>query len=403
MLADSETSSDPYYQVWKRANILDQKQEGYASIGIKIRLGDFTTDKARKLAELIKNHANDEIRLTIGQNILIRDVKKESLPYFYLQLQSMDLADPGYDSTTDITACPGTDTCNLGIASSTGMARVLEQTLKYEFPNYAYCKDLSIKISGCMNSCGQHSIADIGFYGMSMKMGKLTLPAFQVLLGGSNLENGQGRFADKVIKIPSKRGPEALRYLLRDFEDGKQDQEIFTAYYLRQGKEYFYQLLKPLADLSSTEKDIMIDWGHSEEYIKAIGVGECAGVVIDLVGTLLFESEEKLENAQNAFNHKKWADSIYHSYAALINTAKAVLIGENLKTNTHAGIISDFDQYFVESGLLPLGQKFADLIYQIKENAPSEEFAGNYLEEARTFFDLIDSLRTNSLKDESPS
>ena len=397
------TIEDPYYKAWLRTNVVPQKQEGYSAVGIKVRLGDFKSDQARQLADLVKNFANDEIRLSIGQNILIRDVNNASLPFFYLELKSMGLAELGYNGTTDITACPGTDTCNLGIASSTGMARVLEQTLQNEFPNYAYCKDLKIKISGCMNSCGQHSIAQIGFYGMSIKKGELTLPAFQVLLGGSNRENGNGRFADKVIKIPSKRGPEALRYLLRDFDQGKSEHETFAEYYVRMGKDHFYQLLKPLSDLDTVNKDMLIDWGHSEAYIKAIGIGECAGVVVDLVSTLLFESEEKLENAKEAITFEKWADSIYHSYAALINTAKAVLIGENLKTNTHAGIIKDFDQYFVESGLLPLDKRFADLTYQIKEREPSETFARNYLEEARNFYDLIDGLRAKSIQDENRS
>ena len=96
-----------------------------------------------------------------------------------------------------MTSCPGTDTCNLGIASSTGLARVLEETLKEEFPSYVNNKDISIKISGCMNACGQHSIAQIGFYGMSIKKGKLTIPAFQVLLGGGVVGNGKGSFFEQ--------------------------------------------------------------------------------------------------------------------------------------------------------------------------------------------------------------
>jgi sulfite reductase (ferredoxin) len=388
------------YKIWKSSNVINQKQAGRFAIGIKVRLGDFFTDKARSLAHLIKDYASNEIRLTIGQGILIRHVPKALLPFFYERLKELGFSNPGYQSTLDITSCPGTDTCNLGIASSTGLSRVLETTLLEEFPQFVHDKKLNIKISGCMNSCGQHSIAAIGFYGMSIKNGNVVIPGFQILLGGSNEGNGKARFADKVIKIPSKRGPSALRILLTDYEKSKKQEESFADYYKRKEKSYFYQLLKPLADMSEPEKDLAIDWGHSEKYVKAIGVGECAGVVIDLVTTLLFETEEKLANSEQAISDKRWADSIYHSYSALVNTAKAVLIGENIKTNTQVGIIQDFDKYFVDSGLLSLDTRFSELIYQLKNNEPTEEFAKKYRKEAKEFYVLIDNLRKNSLENE---
>lgn len=389
------------YNNWKQSNVFEQKQHGLHAIGIKVRLGDFYTDKARILADLIKNYAADELRLTISQGILIRNIKEELLPFFYEKLSELGFTDIGYGSTLDITSCPGTDTCNLGIASSTGLARELEKTLTEEFPMYANHKDISIKLSGCMNACGQHSIAQIGFYGMSIKKGNLVIPAFQILLGGGNLGDGNGRFADKIIKIPSKKGPEALRLLIYDYEDHKLNGQSFNDYYLDNGKDHFYQLLKPLADITEVDKDIFIDWGHKENYIKAIGVGECAGVVIDLVSTLLFETEEKLENARLNIEAGKWSDSVYQSYSGIINTAKAVLIGENIKTNTQAGIVKDFDQYFIDSGLIQMGGTLSDLVYEIKNTKASADFANTYLEKAQIFYKLIDALRTNAVKDES--
>lgn len=396
------TNMDAFaYESWRQSNVLEQKQEGLFSIGIKVRLGDFYTDKARILADLIKDYAADELRLTISQGILIRNIKAELLPFFYEKLSELGFTDIGYASALDVTSCPGTDTCNLGIASSTGLARELEKTLADEFPMYVNNKDISIKLSGCMNACGQHSIAQIGFYGMSMKKGNLVIPAFQVLLGGGTLGDGNGRFADKIIKIPSKRGPDALRLLIFDYEDNKLNDQSFNDYYLDIGKDHFYQLLKPLADISEVNKDIFIDWGHNENYIKAIGVGECAGVVIDLVSTLLFETEEKLENAELSLEAGKWADSIYQSYTGIINTAKAVLIGENVKTNTQAGIVKDFDQYFTSSGLIQMEGTLSDLVYEIKNTEASADFAQEYLAKAQHFYKLIDALRTNALKDES--
>ena len=252
-----------------------------------------------------------------------------------------------------------------------------------------------------MNACGQHSIAQIGFYGMSIKKDKLIIPAFQVLLGGGVIGNGEGNFSNKIIKIPSKKGPEALRILLTDYETQKSEEELFNDYYARKGKDYFYQLLKPLANIHEVTNELLVDWGHDQAYIKAIGVGECAGVIIDLVSTLLFESEEKIENARLGIENQRWADSIYHSYSALLNTAKAVLIGENLKTNTQHGIINDFDQYFIQSGLIELDGSFSELILQIKKNKATEAFANQYLNDAIAFYKTIDSLRSKTIKNES--
>ncbi|WP_369049513.1 HEPN domain-containing protein [Tenacibaculum sp. UWU-22] len=381
------------YENWKTTNIIKQKQEGLYAIGIKVHLGDFYTDKARLLADLIKKYAANEMRFTLRQNILIRHVREELLPFFYVELQKLGFAEAGYNSLLDITACPGTDTCNLGISSSTGIAVELERILKTEYPQYVNTKDIAIKISGCMNACGQHNMAHIGFQGMSIKVGSLLAPALQVLIGGGVLKDGQGRFADKLVKIPSKKGPEALRILLNDFEKKKQQNEDFLGYYDRLGKTYFYDLLKHLSDTTTLTKDDFIDWGHTEKYIKAIGVGECAGVIIDLVATLLFESEEKLDHANSAIQNKLWADSIYHSYSAIINTAKALLIYKGLKTNTQAGIIANFDETFVATNEIELAVPFTDFISQIKENYPSEIFAKKYLTDANQFYKQVDSYR----------
>ncbi|CAG0925803.1 unnamed protein product, partial [Notodromas monacha] len=167
------------FEIWKQTNVFAQKQTGFVAVGIRVPLGDFTTATARELAKVVDAFAADDIRLTLTQNIVLRFVKPDDLPALYNALKSIGLNAPGYESPVDITACPGTDTCNLGIASSTGLAVELE------------------RISGCMNACGQHNMADIGFQGMTVKAGVKIAPASQVLLGGRPLGDGQAVFSDK--------------------------------------------------------------------------------------------------------------------------------------------------------------------------------------------------------------
>ncbi len=385
------------YEQWRSTNLVPQKQDGFVAIGIKVLLGDFYTDKARLFADLVEKYAAGEIRLSLRQNILIPYVKEELIPFFYMELEKLGFTEAGYNKALDITACPGTDTCNLGIASSTGIAQELERVIKAEYPHYINNPDVVIKISGCMNACGQHNMANIGFQGMSIRAkDKLVAPALQVLLGGGNIGNGNGKFADKVIKVPSKRGPEALRLILNDF-DSNGDGASYATYYEEKGEPYFYELLKPLGKLDNLNQDDFIDWGTEERYQKAIGIGECAGVVIDLIATLLFESEEKIQSAATSYQEGKWAASIYYSYASMVNSAKALLTAEKTKTNTHASIIKDFDEIFIASNRISLDKSFSELVLQLNKNEPTEKFALNYLEDAKNFLESVASFRKQEL------
>jgi sulfite reductase (ferredoxin) len=386
------------YFIWNKTNVFNQKQAGLFGVYVKVQLGNISTTRARELARIAKLYSNaSDIRITINQGFLLRDVSAEELPFLFNELSKLNLATPGFDSVGDITACPGTDTCNLAISNSTNISVELEKVIYAEYPELIYNHDIKIKISGCMNACGQHSLAQIGFHGSSFKVGTNVIPALQVLLGGGTIGNGKGRISDKVIKVASKRGPDVLRKLFDDFEKNAVEGEYFNSYYDKQGKDYFYQLLKPLADNSTLTANDFIDWGSKEKFQTAIGVGECAGVVIDLVQTLFFEAEEKLELSAEAFGNEQFGDSIYYTYAAFINGAKALLLDKEIHVNTHHGVINDFDKYFVETGDLKLKTTFKDLILQINQNEPTKQFAELYYIEAKEFLQTVKSIREKNL------
>jgi len=246
--------------------------------------------------------------------------------------------------------------------------------------------DIKIKISGCPNSCGQHGLAGIGLHGSTIKdkQGNV-LPALVVLLGGGKLKNGEGIISDKIIKLPSKRGPQALRLLLNDYDANSTDGEYYHDYFKRMGRNHFYTLLKPLGDLSSTVPEDYIDWGEEHKFILHTAVGECAGVMIDLVSTLLNDSEEKIEWATETLRNKQYADSIYHSYSAFINTAKALLLTRDIKPSTQIQVMNDFQKTFVESGVLATIPDFREYVLRINKSEPTEEFAISYLEASKQF------------------
>ncbi|PSL42669.1 sulfite reductase (ferredoxin) [Chitinophaga niastensis] len=384
------------YEAWKATNTFEQKQAGYVAAYVKVSLGNIGSAISRQLIEALRPVIADDVRVTANQGLLLKFIQPAHLPYVFSVLEEAGFADPGFDSIADITACPGTDTCNLGISSSTGISKVLESVIVDEFPDLVYNKDIKIKISGCMNSCGQHGIASIGFHGSSMKSAGKVLPALQVLLGGGIVGNGEGRVADKVIKVPSRRGPDVLRSLLHDYEINGLPDELFNNYYDRQGEKYFYELLKPLADLTTLKAEEFVDWGQAEQYATAIGVGECAGVVIDLVATLLLEAEEKLELGGAAIVNNAYSDGIYHAYSSFVQGAKALLLGEGVSCNTQTGIINDFDKHFVETGKFSFGSDFRTLVLQINGNEPTESFARQYFQQAESFYNQAQAYRQKS-------
>lgn len=373
------------YDEWLKTNVFEQKQSGFYGVYLKVQVGDIPSEKAREFVAAIKDLVADEIRITQNQGLMLKFVRKEALPSLFNNLNKLGMADPGFDSVSDVTTCPGTDTCNLGISNSMELARVLGELIKTEYHHLIFNREINIKISGCMNSCGQHGLAHIGFHGASLKAQGKVLPSVQVLLGGGTVGNGHGRVADKVIKVPSKRATLVLRAVLDDYEGNSTENESFHDYYDRQGKDYFYQMLKPIADLNTLIPEEFVDWGHIETYHTAIGVGECAGVMIDLVATLLLETDEKMSWADESFAAGAYADAISHTYSVFISAAKALLLDRGVNCNTQIGILRDFDAQYGENKELYNYSSFQDLVLQINKNEPSAEFAQSYREAAVNF------------------
>jgi len=388
------------YDAWVTNNVFEQKQKGWYAVQLRLQLGDIKAPEARKFAALVKEYAADDIRITVNQGFLLRFVRKEYLPHLFNELDKINLAEPGFDTIMDITACPGTDTCALGVTNSTGLAVKLEEVLREEYPHLVNESGIKIKMSGCMNSCGQHMAANIGFHGSSIKRGPLVFPAMQVVMGGGVDVEGKGFVAERVIKVPTRKIPDVVRYILADYEDNGGEFQYFNDYYYSQGKRYFYSLLKELANVTDVGKEFLFDWGQDQEYVQEIGVGECAGVALDMVATIINDAKERIDLAKDGIEQGAYADSIYNSYTGMIIGAKALLLSTDVKCNTHKGIIEDFDTHYVTNNKfnIPNGQSFSDLVLEIQNHEPSLEFAMQNLSAADNFFAQVGKVREAQLK-----
>ena len=397
-LKETEIHDSNKFEDWKKTNLYKQKQNGFYAVQIRILKGDIDADKARKLAAIVKKYATaEDIRLSVNQGAILKFVRPQYFKHLFNELDALGLAEPGFDTLADVTSCPGTDTCALGVTNSMALAVELENLIKEKFPQFLDESNIKMKISGCMNSCGQHMVASIGFHGSSIKKRPLIIPAMQIVLGGGIEANGEASVAQKVIKLPTKRILKAVTLILEDYETHAPEDVYFNQYFKSRGKIYFYDLLKPLANVDNIADDEFIDWGEDKAYKQEIGVGECAGASYDVVGTILQDAKEKIEEASNSLISKKWADAIYQSYTANVIAAKALLLGADIKCNTHIGIINDFQSHFIDNGLIPHIENFHDLIFQINKFEAHEAFAQNYFKQASAFVQMAKLYREKDI------
>ena len=382
------------YSTWLNTNSFAQKQQGYHGVYIRVQNGDIDFTTALRLSEIIQEFSHDEARVTQNQGLLLRFVPSDLLYKLYEELGTIGLNRPGAGSTHDLTTCPGVDTCNLAVTNSTGLGREIEALLAKKYPEFLHSKGIQIKISGCMNSCGQHMAADIGFHGSSLKIGERVVPAMQAVLGGGVANNGKGLIAEKVIKVPTKRAPKLVDTVLGDFNKNKEDNEPFSRYYSRKGKAYFYDLLKHLGDKENILIDEFSDWAKPEQkFVPEIGIGECAGVIVDSVESVLNEAEENHRLAERAAEEALWADAAFHYYTAFIVGAKALLLDLGIETNTRNSILELLDKNIRRIEGLHLGFSFSKEVSRIHKEKPDEKFVKAYSRLAAEFCAQITKFR----------
>ncbi len=389
------------FQRWVKTNTRAQRQEGYTVVTIALPLGDITSKQLRSLADIARRFTKETIRSTVEQNIVLRWVSQSDLVELHKALEAAGLGDPGAGSIVDIAACPGTDTCKLGISSSRGLAAELRKRLNEKnFQLDDSVVKLHIKISGCFNSCGQHHVADLGFYGVSRKMSGYAVPHFQVVLGGQ-WENNGSSYGLPVIAIPSKKIPEVVSRLTDRYAANRKSGESFKDFVARIGKVELKRMLedlaRPPADL--TDRSFFQDWGDPREYTLAdIGVGECAGAVVSSVEFDLAAAERELFEAQVALEDGQIEKAGETAYRSMLQAAKALVkIESSLVPDDPAQIVREFRARFYETQKFfdPFaGGKFAHYLFAAHEKSgqPYTQDGTRYLiDEAQLFIDAAHS------------
>jgi sulfite reductase (ferredoxin) len=385
------------FEAWRQNNVLPQRQEGYAVAIITLPLGDLTGDQARALADIARRYTGDTLRTTVDQNMLLRWVSEADLPAVYAELAAAQLALPGAGTISDITACPGTDTCKLGISSSRALAAELRRELTASgLDQDPKARGLHIKTSGCFNSCGQHHVADIGFLGVSRNVSGRRVPHFQLVIGGEWRHNG-GAYGLAIGAIPSKRVPEFTKRITEMYARDRSDGETFQGFVSRIGKKAIRTMVEELQVLPAYEQDpsYYSDWGDPREYtINDMGVGECAGEVVPYVEMGLAAAEREIFEAQLLLDEGQLAPAAARAYSAMLQAARALTRERNPNLgNEPEEVVGEFRRFFYDTQLFfdpYAGGKFAQYFFRVhddKARASTKEAAHQIIEEAQLFVD----------------
>jgi sulfite reductase (ferredoxin) len=386
------------FDAWVATNIYEQRQPGYAVVTVTCPLGDLTSDQMRSLADISRRYAGGNARTTVEQNLVLRWVPQNKVIDLYNELKAIGLGEGNAGTIVDITACPGTDTCKLGIASSRGLAGELRERLAVKSATLDEAiKNLRIKISGCFNSCGQHHVADIGFYGNSRNVGGYTVPHFQVMLGGMWNENAAS-YALAMGAVPSKRIPEIVDALTTRFAAERANSETFQRWCQRIGKKELKAIVDRFAPVPPRKDDpsFYSDWGDPREYtIGDMGVGECAGEVVSLASFGFSQAEAEAFEAQLLLDDGKFKEADEKAYNVMLRAAHTLVQLQWLDVPWDSNVIvNEFRTRFVDTKLFwdtYHADQFSRYLFVRHENGPDTRFntdtAHKIVEEANLFID----------------
>jgi sulfite reductase beta subunit-like hemoprotein len=267
------------FEAFVASNVQPQRQAGYVTVEVKITRGDLTPEQLRGLAQVTRDYTSGWARTTVQQNVVLRWVREESVYEVWQRLGELGLGDAGVNEITDTVSCPGTDSCKLGITSSMGLNRAVQERVVAMNLSDELTRQIHIKMSGCPNGCSQHHIANLGFYGASLKVGEHTLPAYIPHIGGQ-YEGGDVRFGTRLkARLPAKRVPEAVERWVRYYEAERTHGESFNAFADRVGAAAFEAQVRDLAmpvEFSLENLNHFIDWTKDVPFEVQRGEGECA-------------------------------------------------------------------------------------------------------------------------------
>ncbi|MEN9308690.1 MAG: hypothetical protein RL173_2622 [Fibrobacterota bacterium] len=369
---------------WVEHNVVAQRGADLFTVKVRVELGDLHADTIDKICDLTDTLAASDIRATPDQNIVIVSVPRQNLSQLYKGLAALGLVDARYDRLSNVLACPGRSTCNLSMTSSKGLAVAISKALDAR-PDLDVAGS-NIKISGCPNSCGQHHIATIGFHGVGLRAGGGKSAPFAQLMLAGGAENGIRRMGKRSIRVSTKKAPEAVMKLVETWK-AEGTGTSFDDFLLALPDDRVKSLLATYAELPSydTDPSAFQDWGEDEDYNPAMGQGECAGGVTDLINEALMDAENTQKMARKLIADSFWTDAVKNAREAVGHAFRAGLSNAGEETKSWSEDFATWKKFYGANEALP---ELADFVVNTTGTV-DEAIAREFVAEAGAFIEGV--------------
>ena len=339
---------------WLKESVFAQNTVDTFGVKILVRLGDVNAKDMHELCAIADEFGNGEIRATVTQDLVIPNIALEDVAKAYDRLKAIDYATYDFDKINNVVACPGRSTCNLSVTSSKGLADSLVESFDADPELLTGVEDANINISGCHNGCGQHSIAGIGFNGSSRVVDGKAVPCANVSIGGG-ASNGIRKVGRRVGRVAAKQAPQALQAILAYYRENAPEGQKISTYLQEVDVKEIKKVIKPFDQIDSENTSLFLDYEmeEGEEYSPAVGMGECAGGVLNLVTEAFDDSKNFINMAKEVFAKGFYNDVYFNLREAVKHTLQAALIEAGESAKEFAEYWELYTKFFAANTKLP--------------------------------------------------
>ena len=376
---------------WLKRYAKAQKQNGYYSVEVPFNQGMVKAETLVSLAQFLAPLGEDVIRFTMRQNILLRNIPGQLLKSLYQELKDLGLEVDLPRILNSLVSCAGADTCRLGICLARGASSAIKNSLSgISEDQLDELSDIRVNLSGCPNSCGQHNLSNLGFYGKASRNDRL-YPAYYVVAGGRTGDN-KARLASKFGEISAHDLPQFTAQLLGKWSVKKNRFSDFNEYLDREGQTDIEELIANYESIPSfeTDKNYYFDWGATEVYsLTGKVAAECSAGMFDMID---FDRDAILD-IQKGIEHSNDQELINKSlYGIIFHASRILLVTRGIEPSNRDEVFTSFIQSFILEG--HVRQEFEPVVKLALENPEASfiEFRALIDELGKTVIGLYNSM-----------
>ncbi len=355
------------FERWKRRYVRAQRQTNLFVVTLPIALGILEARSAQDIAQFARHFGPNTIRFTPQQNITLRNIPERYLGNLYHLAQQVTPLSKEPPLLGNAIACAGASTCQLGICRSRDALTALASELKLAEVDLDLFSELRLNISGCSNACGQHFLADLGFFGKVGRRNHISYPAYNIVAGAQISASGS-QFAQKIEEVSARDLPVFVARFLKVYQARRAEFPSFSDFLKKEGQKQAQQICEELRPIPEIEqnKNYYFDWGTNEPFTLAgRGQGECSAGLFDLIEMDLNEIKAIAANLNGASALRN-----ERLYRLVLLTARMLLITRGVEAKSDEQVFEAFTSHFLNSGLVD--SRFKIIIEAAKSKNYSE-------------------------------